>query len=242
MVRIRNYNHLKLINKFSKKKKKDQEFADALEKREAKTLIVTLSLRRHLKDANEKHVQVTKDFISFLDANFPKFSSLLEEFEAKKAPKKKKEDLMRLSMDDRLPPTGLYYDIDPLALEKIFTVDPKLGLASSEVSRRKARYGPNKIPEAPPTSPVKIFLSQLLDFMVIILLVVTIVSFALQDFIEGCVLFLVVFTNVMIGFIQEWKAEKALRALKLLTVQTAQVRRNNETVTLEASELGIQRK
>lgn len=99
------------------------------------------------------------------------------------------------------------------------------------------RYGLNKLPDPPSKSAIKMLLGQLSDFMVLILLTVGIISLAMMDWIEAVVLFLVVISNVLIGFYQEFKAERTLQALKSFSVQAATVLRDGEVRDVEAEQL-----
>ena len=81
------------------------------------------------------------------------------------------------------------------------------GLTTEEISSRTEKYGLNKLPEPPTKSALSMLLTQLKDFMVIILLLVAAISFGLQDYIEGVILLIVVGTNVIIGFIQELRVK-----------------------------------
>jgi magnesium-transporting ATPase (P-type) len=88
------------------------------------------------------------------------------------------------------------------------------GLSEADVERRRAQYGRNELPAPEPPSMLRMLLRQFLDFMIIILLVVGIISLALQGWIEAVVLFLVVICNVAVGFWQERKAERALQVAR----------------------------
>lgn len=221
----------------------DDEFQDAVERKESYFLAKQLNLVAHMKLADNEHVNMTKDFIVFMIRNFPKFEAWLNEVQKQvdetptKMLTRMSVDIPRLSQDGHLPAEGSYYDTDPRIVLKIFKTDPETGLMSNEVQARLERYGENRLPEPPPVSPLKILFRQVSDFMVLILFVVCIASFAMQKWIEAGALFVVVFSNVIIGFVQEYKAEKTLQALKLLTVQTAKVQRGSKQEVVEATEL-----
>jgi len=213
----------------------DDEFQDAVERKEAYLLARQLDLTRHLKDDDDKHKEKVKDLIAFFQKNFPKFQGWLNELTGEEEPARKSVEISRFSQDGHLPPEGLYYDTDVKVVLKLFKTDPETGLVAHEAKDRLERYGLNKLPEPPPVSPIKLFLHQFTDFMVLILLIVGIISFGLQDWIEGSVLLIVVIANSAIGFAQEMKAERTLQALKLLTVQTAKVFRNGKMEVVESS-------
>ncbi len=127
----------------------------------------------------------------------------------------------------------------------------KEGLNQEEVKVRQENYGPNKLEEKDKDSPLKIFLGQFKDPMVIILAVAALVSLAMgifevvkdgrnysfSDAAEVIIIFAVVFLNAIIGTVQECKAEKALEALKKLSSPTATVRRAGKLLEVKATEL-----
>lgn len=215
----------------------DDEFQDSVERKETYLLAKQLDLGKHLKDEDSKHADTTKDLIAFMIKNFPKFVDWLHEFTSSEEKPRESMEISRFSQEGRLPPEGLYYDTDFKSVMKLFKTDPTTGLVANEVKDRLERYGKNKLPEPPPVSPLKLMWHQISEFMVLILLIVAIISFPLEDYVEGAVLLLVVITNCTIGFVQEWKAEKTLQSLKLLTVQTAKVQRNSNQEVVESTEL-----
>jgi len=121
-----------------------------------------------------------------------------------------------------------YYTKSVEEIVEYLKTNVKQGLSTHEAEKRLKKYGKNELPKPPSTSLFKIFVRQLFDFMVIILFVAGIVSFAIKDFIEGAVLLAVVVTNVTIGVVEEYKAEKALAELQQLSIPTAQVLRDGE--------------
>lgn len=92
------------------------------------------------------------------------------------------------------------------------------GLSSTSIPSLLEHYGRNQLPEPPKPSILMMIFNQLKDFIVVMLLVFSIVTGAKQDFKGMGVLLFVVVLNTLIGFIQEFKANKALEALQKLTV------------------------
>jgi Ca2+-transporting ATPase len=121
------------------------------------------------------------------------------------------------------PPPSLYFDRKVERLLDMFQTDPSCGLKAERVALLRERYGPNRLPEPPKPSVLKMLWTQLTDFMVLILLLAAIVSSSLGDFKSGLVLLIVVLFNVSIGFIQEYKANKALEALLSLGVPKVKI-------------------
>jgi Cation transport ATPase len=105
------------------------------------------------------------------------------------------------------------------------------GLSAAEVESRLKQYGPNKVTEKLGTPPWKRFLLQFHQPLIYILLVASGVTFALREVVDGSVIFGVVFILAVTGYIQETKAEDAIRALTKMLVGVATVRRDRAQTT-----------
>lgn len=97
------------------------------------------------------------------------------------------------------------------------------GLHSTSIEGLFEHYGPNVLPEPPKPSILRMIFNQLKDFMVIILLIAAIVTAAEKDFKGMGVLLFVILLNTIIGFTQEYKANKALEALEKLSVPKVRI-------------------
>ncbi|MCM2303969.1 MAG: cation-translocating P-type ATPase [Elusimicrobia bacterium] len=111
------------------------------------------------------------------------------------------------------------------------------GLSSAEAAARLARDGPNVLASAPRRSPWAIFLSQFADVLVLILLAAAVVSGLIGDVEDTVVIAVILILNAAIGFVQEYRAENALAALKAMAAPTALARRDGELVTAAAADL-----
>ena len=118
------------------------------------------------------------------------------------------------------------------------------GLSSNEAKERIEKFGPNALKEKKKKPLILKFLSQFVDFMVIILLIAAIVTIVLaiveqnyEEIVEGVIIFIVVLINAILGTWQENKAEKSLDALKSLSTPNAKVIRDGELVSVKSSEL-----
>ncbi len=111
------------------------------------------------------------------------------------------------------------------------------GLASDEAQRRLAQYGPNELTEAPRPGFWSRLLDQLKNFLVMILIVASVVSLLLGDYIEAVAIMAIVVLNAILGVIQEARAEEALAALKKMAAPEAHVLRDGHQVTVPAREL-----
>lgn len=113
----------------------------------------------------------------------------------------------------------------------------KEGLSSSEVEKRLAEFGPNKI-EASKRTPIwRLLFRQFVNPLILILLAASIVKLSLSSFLDGVVLLLTVALMILIGFFQELKAEKAMQALKKLASHKTKVCRDGKPNLIPSEEL-----
>ena len=120
---------------------------------------------------------------------------------------------------------------------RILETNTERGLTSAEVVSRHERFGFNELKERPPVSFWTRLLDQLKGFVIVILIVASVVSAALGDFIEAAVIMAIVVLNAAIGVFQESKAEAALAALKKMAAPEAQVIRDGHRTTVPTREL-----
>ena len=113
------------------------------------------------------------------------------------------------------------------------------GLSRSEVLKRQKEYGLNKIEEKKPTPLIKLFLIQFVDILIGLLLVAAVAAYAIGDVIDAGVILLAVLLNVIMGFIQEYRSQKAVESLKNLIVKTAVVKREGAIEQVNSEELTI---
>lgn len=111
------------------------------------------------------------------------------------------------------------------------------GLGSEEAERRLRKHGPNEIKEEKRESLLVKFLSQFKDFVVLVLLAAAVVATVLGEGLDAALIFLIVVLNGIIGFAQEYKAEKAIAALKQLVSPKAKVMRDGEVKVIPAREI-----
>ncbi len=116
------------------------------------------------------------------------------------------------------------------------------GLSREEAELRLAQYGPNELVEKKKTSPWILFLEQFKNFLIIILLVAAVVSGVLAIMGEGDIwdpilIVIIVFFAAGLGFVQEYRSEKALEALKQMTASTATVIRDGNEEEVIARDL-----
>lgn len=111
------------------------------------------------------------------------------------------------------------------------------GITSEEAAERQKKYGRNVLASEKKAKPLKIFLGQFRDIMVIILLIATVVSFFLGEVYDAVTIVVIVLLNAVLGFVQEYKTEKTLLALKNMTAPVAKVYRDGRLTELPAAEL-----
>lgn len=91
------------------------------------------------------------------------------------------------------------------------------GLTESEAKERLEKHGLNQIEKEKQRSPFFIFIRQLKDLMVLILLVATFISFVLGEIIDGIIIVAILIMTTIVRFIQEFRSEKAIDALMKMT-------------------------
>ena len=111
------------------------------------------------------------------------------------------------------------------------------GLSSDEASRRLAEVGPNELIDRGGKSPWKIVLEQLTGVMTIVLIISAVLSLFLADFEDAVAILAIVILNTILGFSQEYRAEKAMAALKKMAVPHVKVRRGGRVVEISAREV-----
>src|SRR5215510_10716713 len=111
------------------------------------------------------------------------------------------------------------------------------GLTTAEAKRRLEQYGPNQLKEAPRPTFLQMLWEQLNNFVVILLIVASVISALLGDYVEASAIMAIVVLNAMLGIVQERRAEEALAALKKLAAPDAQVIRDGRRQSIPAFEL-----
>jgi Ca2+-transporting ATPase len=112
------------------------------------------------------------------------------------------------------------------------------GLTSDEASVRLQKHGPNQLKEAKKYSALGIFLGQFNDFIIWVLIGAAVVSGFLKEWIDAIAIIAIVILNAILGFIQEYRAEKSLAALKKLSSPTSKVIRDGRREVIASSQLG----
>src|SRR5688572_8213361 len=111
------------------------------------------------------------------------------------------------------------------------------GLNDNEVQQRLAEHGPNELAAKKKVPAIIFFLRQFKDIMILVLIAAAVISAFIGEVTDTIVIVVIILINAVIGFVQEYRAEKAMDALKKMAAQQAQVLRNNATVEIAAAEL-----
>ncbi|MBK7888488.1 MAG: cation-translocating P-type ATPase [Bacteroidetes bacterium] len=113
------------------------------------------------------------------------------------------------------------------------------GLSGEEAALRLETNGPNELEEKKRKSPLMIFLAQFKDFMILALLFAAIISGVIGEMTDTLIILIIVLLNAIIGFVQEYRAEKAMQMLKKMAAIQATVQREGTVVKLPAADLVI---
>lgn len=147
-----------------------------------------------------------------------------------------------------MSPSTPAYQLTPEAIVKEYASDAQRGLSQAEIERRRTQYGPNALRSEPPPTPLEIFIAQLKEPLVLVLLAATIVS-AVIWFVErgqpgveewpydSIVILAIVILNATLGVVQEYRAEQSVRALRQLTAPEAKVIRNAQRQRIPAEQI-----
>lgn len=113
------------------------------------------------------------------------------------------------------------------------------GLSTKEAEKRQNTYGLNELSHKKKTSPVVIFLSQFNDFIVWVLIAATVISGLMGDKADAITILIIVVVNAIMGFVQEYRTEKSLEALKELAAPTCKVIRDGVLKVINSIEVTL---
>lgn len=151
---------------------------------------------------------------------------------------------------DTFPPPTAEKDLPPLlddahaqseedlfAALSIASSNARAGLTEEEAAERRQRWGTNQLPVTPPTPAWRRWLRQFHSLFIYVLLVSAAISMALQHWVDAGVILAVILINAAIGYVQEGKAEAALRAIMSLSKSLCMVVRKGAGVSIDSSQL-----
>ncbi|MFK7824315.1 MAG: cation-translocating P-type ATPase [Oligoflexales bacterium] len=122
-------------------------------------------------------------------------------------------------------------------LLSIFEANIVEGLSTYQIKPLQEKYGPNLVANEEKTTWYKVLLRQFVDVLIIILFFAGIVSFFLGEATDAIAIFGIIILNGILGFTQEWKAEKALEALQNMLAPNCKVLRGGSVLIIPSSEL-----
>ncbi|MBA2483264.1 MAG: HAD-IC family P-type ATPase, partial [Nitrosomonas sp.] len=111
------------------------------------------------------------------------------------------------------------------------------GLSTDETTNRLAKYGPNRLPETKLRGPLIRFFYQFHNVLIYVLIIACVITAILGHWVDASVILGVVLINAAIGFVQEGKAENALRAIRQMLSPNARVMREGRQMTIRAEDL-----
>lgn len=111
------------------------------------------------------------------------------------------------------------------------------GLSEKEAKTRQKEYGTNEIDAADKKTAIKIFISQFQNPLIYILIIATIMAYVMGDQTEAFIIFAILFINAILGFIQEYRSEKALEELRKYVSMTARVIRGGQPIEINVKDL-----
>lgn len=129
-----------------------------------------------------------------------------------------------------------WYQFDPKEVFQKLTTSEQ-GLTHAEAGKRLSEHGPNQIAEEQKVSKIKILVHQFTSPLIYILFIAAVVTTLLREYIDAGVILAVILLNAIIGYIQEFKAEQSVRALKKMVVPTARVVRDRDEKEISSIEL-----
>lgn len=134
-------------------------------------------------------------------------------------------------------PVQPWHTLAPTQVAGELTTDLEDGLATASARERLRRHGPNRLPQPAALSPWQLFLEQFKSVMTLLLLAATAIALVMGDEVEAIAVVVVLILNGLLGFFNEYRAERSVEALEDLVVPVAEVVRDGELQEIAAQEL-----
>ncbi|MDK2806068.1 MAG: P-type Ca2+ transporter type [Thermoanaerobacterium sp.] len=115
----------------------------------------------------------------------------------------------------------------------------KKGLSEQEARKRLLKYGPNVLEEGKKLTALDIFLDQFKDFIVMVLLAATLISAIMGEIADAVTITIIIILNAILGFIQEYRTEQSLEALKKLSAPSSKVLRDGVIKEIPSEEITV---
>ncbi|MCR4346033.1 MAG: calcium-translocating P-type ATPase, PMCA-type [Sulfuricaulis sp.] len=130
-----------------------------------------------------------------------------------------------------------WYQLPTEEVVRRLGVDPHAGLSEDEVRRRREQYGTNEIREGRRRGPIAMFLGQFTDFMILVLIAAAVISGLIGDVVDTIVILAIIVLNAVVGFVQEYRADRAIAVLKQMAALSAHVVREGTSQIVPVVEL-----
>ncbi len=127
-----------------------------------------------------------------------------------------------------------WHQLSDEELRNTLGVSPQEGLTDEAVTEKRKVAGSNELSEGKRISPITLLLNQFKDFMVLVLMGATLVSGLLGEYLDAVTIVAIIVLNAILGFVQEFRAERSLRALKQLSAPAAKVLRSGQEIQVAA--------
>jgi Ca2+-transporting ATPase len=138
--------------------------------------------------------------------------------------------------DERLMPDKEWHSLDSEKVIQRLDSSEK-GLSEEEAQKRLGKFGPNELRKEKGKSPWSIFFEQFKDFLILLLLAATLVSLLIGEIFDAVAIMAIVVMAAFLGFLQEYRAERALEALKKMAAPLATALRGSGERRIPAKEL-----
>jgi Ca2+-transporting ATPase len=132
---------------------------------------------------------------------------------------------------------AIWHSMDPASVIKELKTDSHQGLKPDEVTIRLEKYGYNELKKEEQVSPFVLFMNQFKNILIIILLIATALSALVGEIFDAVLILVIVLFCAILGFIQEYRAERALEALKKMLSPTITVLRGGKEEEIPSKEL-----
>lgn len=129
------------------------------------------------------------------------------------------------------------HTLDSAAVAVQLDVNPEMGLSEKDAQERLTQIGSNRLPQALARSPLRVLLAQFKSILILILLGAVVLAALVGSTKDALVILTVVVINALVGFYQEYRAERSLAALKSMLPSRARVRRNGVSHEIAADDL-----
>ena len=136
-----------------------------------------------------------------------------------------------------LTASGAWHTREVAEVLRELGVDPLRGLAPEEARRRLGRYGPNELAHEAKASPLALFFNQFRNVLIVILIVATVLSALVGEYVDAAIIGVIIVFSAVLGFVQEYRAGRALDALKKMLAPAITALRDGQELEVPSREL-----